>query len=164
MIEKTYPITENLLNYGLNATQTLLELLHNEADTLAHKTDPQVLTSIAFHKKEVVVQLEQFAEQLGKVLATEKLIANHEGISNYLNIAQAAGLDTNPSKACWANITALSQKCRLLNEQNGACIELLTRHTQRAIQIIRGGTQTSNTYGPDGSTRSVLFSNALISV
>jgi flagella synthesis protein FlgN len=164
MIEKTYPITENLLNYGLNATQTLLELLHNEAENLAHKNDPQALTTIALHKKEVVVQLEQFAEQLGKVLATEKLIANHQGISHYLDIAQAAGIDTHPSKACWANITVLSQKCRVLNEQNGACIELLSRHTQRAMQILRGGSQASNTYGPDGSTRSELFSNALISV
>ncbi|MGZ4960062.1 MAG: flagella synthesis protein FlgN [Methylomonas sp.] len=164
MIEKTFPITEKLLNNGLKATQRLLELLDSEADNLRQKVDPAALSSIAANKKEIVVQLEQFSRQLGQVLATEKLVVDHDGINSYLIKAQAAGINTEGSQNCWANITALLKKCRALNEQNGAGIDLLSRHTQRSLQILRGKSQLASTYGPDGSTRSELFSHTLISV
>jgi flagella synthesis protein FlgN len=164
MIEKTFPITERLLNNGLKATQKLLELLNTEADNLRQKTDPNGLSVIAADKREVVVQLEQFSKQLGQVLATEKLAADHEGIRNYLLRAQAVGINIGEPQNCWANITALLKKCRMLNEQNGAGIDLLSRHTQRSLQILRGKSQLASTYGPDGSTRSELFSHTLISV
>lgn len=164
MIEKTFPITENLLNNGLNASQKLLELLNSESENLGQSTDPTALLSIANNKRDVVSQLEVFSKQLGQVLATEKLIANHEGVNAYLGKAEAAGINIGKSKTCWANITAISKKCRIINEQNGACIELLSRNTQRALQILKGKSQLASTYGPDGSTRSELFSNTLISV
>ncbi len=164
MIEKTFPITENLLNNGFNATQKLLELLNSESENLGKQTDPNALLLIANNKRDVVSQLELFSKQLGQVLATEKLIANHEGINTYFTKAEAAGINIGESRTCWSNITALSKKCRMLNEQNGACIDLLSRNTQRALQILRGKSQLASTYGPDGSTRSELFSHTLISV
>ena len=164
MIEKTFPITEKLLNNGLKDTQKLLELLNAESENLGQKTDPNALSLIAANKKDVVVQLELFSKQLGQILATEKLIADHNGINTYLSKAQAAGINIEDSRRCWANITALSKKCRTLNEQNGASIDLLSRHTQRALQILRGRSQLTSTYGPDGSTRGELFSHTLISV
>ncbi|MGD0960145.1 MAG: flagellar protein FlgN [Methylomonas sp.] len=164
MIEKTFPITQTLLIDGLAATQSLLDLLHSEAESLARKTDPRLLTSIADRKKEVVSKIEQFAKQLGQVLATEKLLVNHDGIDYYLTKAQGAGINIGDARAHWANITALSKKCRTLNEQNGACIELLSRHTQRALQILKGKSLAAATYGPDGVTRNEFFSNSLISV
>lgn len=164
MIEKTFPITEKLLDNGLKATQQLLELLNQEADYLRQKTDPLALSAIVANKREIIVQLEQFSKQLGQVLATEKLVANHDGIHDYLLKAQSAGISIDGSRNCWANITALLKKCRALNEQNGAGIDLLSRHTQRSLQILRGKSQLASTYGPDGSTRSELFSHTLISV
>lgn len=164
MIEKTFPITEKLLNNGLKTTQKLLELLNIEADNLKQNTDPDALSVIAANKREVVVQLEQFSKQLGQVLATEKLVADHGGMNNYLSKAQATGINVGDSRVCWANITVLLKKCRSLNEQNGASIDLLSRHTQRSLQILRGRSQLASTYGPDGSTRSEWFSHTLISV
>ncbi len=164
MIEKTFPITEKLLNNGLKTTQRLLELLNNEADNLRQKIDPAALSSIAANKKEVVVQLEQFSRHLGQVLATEKLAVDHDGVNSYLIKAQTVGISIEDSRNCWVNITALLHKCRMLNEQNGAGIDLLSRHTQRSLQILRGKSQLASTYGPDGSTRSELFSHTLISV
>ena len=164
MIQQTFPITENVLSNGLKASQQLLDLLNAESENLAHSTDPHALTAIADSKKAVVSELELFTQQLTQLLATEQLTVNHQGITRYLGKAQAAGLNINHSHSCWINITAISQKCRTLNEQNGACIALLSRHTQRALQILRGKPQTGNTYGADGATRSELFSRTLISV
>lgn len=164
MINKTFPITEKLLASGFKSTQKLFELLNAESEQLKQKTDPTVLSALAANKKETVAQLEQFSKQLGQVLATEKLLVSQEGVMSYLATAKAAGINIAQSLQYWLDITELSKKCRSLNEQNGACIDLLSRHTQRALQILRGKSQLTSTYGPDGSTRSELFSYTLISV
>lgn len=164
MIEKTFPITEKLLSSGLKSTQKLFDLLNHEYEQLKRKTDPGLLMATAGNKKEMVAQLEQFSKQLGQVLATEKLTISQDGIKSYFDKAQAMGIDIASGWQCWLDITELSRKCRSLNEQNGASIDLLSRHTQRSLQILRGKSQLTTTYGPDGTTRSVLFSHTLISV
>ena len=164
MIEKTFPITEKLLATGLRGAQKLLELLSHEHDQLKQARDPARLLALANEKREAVAQLEQFSKQLGQVLATEKLMMGADGIAHYFEKAQQANFNINDAWQCWLNISELSKKCRLLNEQNGASIALLSRHTQRSLQLLRGKSQLATTYGPDGSTRSELFSHTLISV
>lgn len=164
MIEKTYQITEKLLHNGLKATQSLLELLNTESVSLKQKTDAEAISAIASHKKELVAQLEQFSKQLGQVLATEQLQLSNDGIKAYLAKAKAAGINIAESWNYWNHIVRLSQTCRSINEQNGASIALLSRHTQRSLQILRGKSPLTATYGPDGVTRSELFSHTLISV
>lgn len=164
MIEKTYQITEKLLQNGLTATQSLLELLNAESGNLKQKSDPEVISAIASHKKELVAQLEQFSKQLGQVLATEQLLVSNEGVHAYLAKAKAAGINIAESWNYWNHIVRLSQTCRSINEQNGASIALLSRHTQRSLQILRGKSPLAATYGPDGVTRNELFSHTLISV
>lgn len=164
MIEKTFPITEKLLATGLKSTQQLFQLLNAEYEQLKQKNDPIALSTLAANKKEVVIQLEQFSKQLGQVLATEKLSTNQEGIMSYLAKAKAADINIASSLQCWLDIVALCKKCRSLNEQNGASIDLLSRHTQRCLQVLRGKSQLTATYGPDGTTRSELFSHTLVSV
>lgn len=164
MIEKTFPIAEKLLSNGLGFTQKLSELLSAEFDLLQRQNDPAALATLATGKKELVGQLEQFTKQLSQVLATEKLPFGQEGVTTYLAKAQAAQFNIAPALQTWQQLANLGQKCRSLNEQNGASIELLNRHTQRSLQILRGKSQLTSTYGPDGNTRSTLFSHTLISV
>lgn len=164
MIEKTFPIAEKLLSNGLKSSQKLFELLNTEYEQLKFKADPTTIASLAAHKKDMVVQLEQFSKQMGQVLATEKLVVTQEGIHSYFAKAKAAGINIADSYRCWLDITELTKTCRTLNEKNGASIDLLSRHTQRALQVLRGKSQLATTYGPDGSTRSELFSHTLISV
>lgn len=164
MIEKTFPIAEKLLSNGLKLTQKLSELLNAEYEQLKVKRDPSTIASLAAHKKDVVTQLEQFSKQLGQVLATEKLLVSQDGIHNYLAKAKASGINIADSHKYWLEIATLTKTCRALNEKNGASIDLLSRHTQRTLQVLRGKSQLATTYGPDGSTRSELFSHTLISV
>ena len=164
MIEKTYAITEKLLSNGLKNTQSLLELLNAEAENLKQKAEAETITQIATHKKDLVTQLEQFTKQLGQVLATEQLVVSNDGIKSYLIKAKATGINISESWNCWTRIIKLSESCRTLNEQNGASIALLSRHAQRSLQILRGKSPLATTYGPDGVTRSELFSHTLISV
>ncbi|MGR8932401.1 MAG: flagella synthesis protein FlgN [Gammaproteobacteria bacterium] len=164
MIDKTFPIAEKLLANGLKLTQKLFELLNAEHEQLQHSTDPVAISVLANNKKETVLQLEQFTKQLGQVLATEKQPFNQEGIMGYMAKAKATHISITEPLQQWLEIAALSQKCRSLNEQNGASIDLLNRHTLRTLRVLRGQSHLASTYGPDGSTRSELFSHTLISV
>lgn len=164
MIEKTFPIATKLLFNGLKNTQRLLELLTTESEQLKQSSNPSALNNIASEKKETASQLEQFSKQLGQVLATEQLLIGPEGVDSYLHKAKTAGINISEFADYWQALGNLSKKCRQLNEQNGASIDLLSRHTQRSLQILRGKSPLSTTYGPDGSTRSELFSHTLISV
>ncbi|PPD32273.1 MAG: flagellar biosynthesis protein FlgN [Methylomonas sp.] len=164
MIEKTFPILEKLLANGLKSTQKLFELLNAEHEQLKAQKDPMAIDALASHKKEVVTQLEQFSKQLGQVLATEKLLMSQDGINHYFAKAKTTGINISDAFTCWSEISDLSKTCRSLNEQNGASIDLLGRHAQRALHVLRGKSQLNTTYGPDGSTRSELFSHTLISV
>ncbi len=164
MIEKTYPIAIKLAKNGLLHTQKLFQLLGEEASFLKKNDDPELLVSISAEKQLLVTQLNQFTKQLAQILDTEKYTLSHEGIRNYLEKARDSGLKATELSQYWFEITELSKKCRELNEQNGAGIDLLTRHNRRSLHIIKGNGQTINTYGPDGATSSELHRSSLVSV
>ena len=164
MIEKTWPITEKLVLNALHLTGQLYQQLTREADTLKKSPHTELINTIAANKKQLVMQLEQFNMQCGQVLATEDLPNNQEGIKNYFQRAEAAGLPTAESINNWAQIQFICSECRTLNEQNGAGIELLTYHTKRSLHILKGKTNASNTYGPDGAAQSDPLTRTLISV
>jgi flagella synthesis protein FlgN len=164
MIEKTFPLSSQLISNGLKLTQHLLQQLVEEESVLKLGNPADKISHIAQQKQGIVSQLNQFTKQLEKILISEQLPTAPEGIEHYLKIAKDAGLNTDAQISQWTELTKLSRKCRDLNERNGACIALLSRHTQRAISIIKGKPQAANTYSPDGSASSDLISNSLISV
>lgn len=165
MIAKTFPITGKLIKNGLNLTQQLYQKLLEEADSLkANKQQAELIAQIATQKQQLVLQINQFTEQIGKILATEKIPNNSTGINEYFVIASNAGLSTDEITLHWSQLSDLSKKCRFLNQQNGASIDLLTRHIQRSLQLIKGKPEGFNTYGPDGSTTNDLYSHTQISV
>jgi flagella synthesis protein FlgN len=164
MIEKTYPITTRLILNALYLTQQLYDQLNLEADALKATQHAESITHIATSKKQLVVQLEQFNTQLGQILATEKLANNQQDIEEYFQRAETAGLAVSEMANNWAQMKLIWTKCRSLNEQNGAGIELLNRHVKRSLHILKGKPLSASTYGPDGSSKSEPFIHSLISV
>lgn len=164
MIIKTYPIAEKLIKKGLNLSIALLDVLTKEADILLHRADPQSLSNIAVKKKDTVSQLNHVSKQLSQVLSTENYKLTSEGISDYFKKAQFESIDTKISSQQWKELLSISIRCRQLNEQNGASINLLMQHSQRSLHIIKGKSQQATTYGSDGSTQRELFSHSLVSV
>jgi flagella synthesis protein FlgN len=164
MIEKTYPITEKLLKNTLALSLKLLDLLTIEAEHLKSNDNPTAISDVAFNKKQTVSQLDQHSKQLSQILATEKLQMSSTGMSDYFNKAEIVGLNTSKSTKLWKEILSISNQCQLLNEKNGASINLLSQHTQRSLHILKGKPQQTSTYGPDGSAYSEHYSHPLISV
>jgi len=164
MIEKTYPIAEKLILNALQLAQQLHQELNLEAETLQKTQQAELIQNIATNKKQLVVQLEQFNTQLGQVLATEKLPNDKESLNEYFQRADAAGLSTTASTAVWSQLMLTCSECKALNDANGMSIDLLSRHTKRSLHILKGKPELTNTYGPDGATRSELYSQSLVSV
>ncbi len=164
MIEKTYPITEQLVVNALQLAQQLRHELNLEADALKKNQPAELINNIAANKKQLATQLEQFNSQLGQVLATENLPNNQESIKEYFRRAETAGLPAAGLTGNWTQLMLVCADCRSLNEQNGAGIDLLSRHTKRSLDILKGKPEFANTYGSDGSTQSDRYSRTLISV
>ncbi len=164
MINKTYPITEKLLKNGLDSSLHLIDLLTKEAENLKQKTDPITLSNIAANKKETVAQLNQFSKQLSQVLSTENLQLTPEGVFEYLKRAAKKELDTTNCIRYWNEIHSLAKQCQLLNEENGASINILMQYAHRSLNILKGKSQQPTTYGSDGSTQRDLFTHSLVSV
>ncbi|MDI1291388.1 MAG: flagellar protein FlgN [Methylobacter sp.] len=164
MIQKTYPITEQLILNALQLAQQLHQELNRELDALKKTQQAELISTIAANKKQLVVQLEQFNTQLAQVLATEKLPNDQKSISEYFKRAETAGLLTAESISNWAQLMLVCTECKSLNEQNGAGIDLLSRHTKRSLDILKGKPEFANTYGSDGSAKSDRYSRTLISV
>ncbi|MGZ5045068.1 MAG: flagella synthesis protein FlgN [Methylobacter sp.] len=164
MIKQTHPITEQLILNALQLAQQLRQELNREADALKNLHQAELISSIAANKKQLVMQLEQFNTQITQVLTTEKLPNDQDSIREYFNRAEVAGLSTAESIGNWTQLMLVCAECRNLNEQNGAGIDLLSRHTKRSLDILKGKPEFTNTYGSDGSTQSDRYSRTLISV
>ena len=163
MIHKTHPLATKLIATALDNTQQLYQLLNEESVLLKIKSQTQSLDLIVQKKNALVDQLNTFTNQVEQLLASEKL-NKQDGMTQYFSIAQQANIDTTESLNNWQKITELSKKCRTLNEQNGASIHILNQHTQRTLNILKGKSQTINTYGRDGGVKSNLYSRTLVSV
>jgi flagellar biosynthesis protein FlgN len=162
MIDKTYPFTEKLIADALILAEQLYQELNQEADALKKLQHPDLIGSIATNKKQLVTDLEQFNIQLGKILATENLPCDQQGLENYFQRAEAANLTTAISIINWQSIQSICAKSKILNERNGASLELLARHTKRSLQILKGKPQFTSTYGPDGITKSDSYARTLV--
>jgi flagellar biosynthesis protein FlgN len=161
MIEKTWPIAEKLILNTLYLTRQLYQHLVQEADILKKSPQAELIDNITANKKQLVIQLEQFNLQCGHILATEGLPNNQDGIKEYFQRTEAAGLPTTETINNWSQIQLICSECRTLNEQNGAGIELLAHHAKRSLNILKGKTRGSNTYGPDGVTQSDSLTHTL---
>ena len=61
----------------------------------------------------------------------------------------------------WNQIESLLIQCKLLNETNGACVELLKRHCQRSLEVLYTSDSATHTYGPNGVSQASPPSRSL---
>lgn len=164
LLDKTFPVFEQILGAILQLLEQLQSQLMQETDALANTNNADVINIIAANKKQLVQQLELFNTQLGQILSTESLPNNQDGISEYFRRAENHGMETEQVIADWNRAQLLCRACKQLNDQNGASILLLSRHNSRCLQLIKGNNLQTSTYGPKGQSQNELRSRPLISV
>lgn len=133
----------------IECAQKLSQSLDLEYSALAeHHT--AALEDVVRDKQERVQQLESISRQ------REKLLASYSGVSltrkdehnqTYLfkTDAQLAGL--------WKELVGIAEKCREKNRINGSIVELVSKQTRHALDILHG-------ILPDTSTVSELYDNS----
>ncbi|MFU8787614.1 MAG: flagella synthesis protein FlgN [Methylobacter sp.] len=164
MIEQTYPIAEKLIANALQLAQQLHHELTQEASALKKMQQAERIGTIADSKKQLVAQLDQLNAQITQILAIEKLPNTPDSVKDYFKSAETAGLPTAESANNWTQLMRVCSECRRQNEENGASIDVLSRHAQRSLNIIKGKPESANTYDADGSTHSERHTSPLISV
>jgi flagellar biosynthesis protein FlgN len=161
MIQKTWQTAEKLILDTLYLTTQLHEQLTQEADMLKSAPQVELIDSITAQKKQLISQLEGLNSQFSEVLTSEKLPIDQDGINQYFQRAEAAGVETSDTITHWHHLQLICSECKALNEQNAASIELLTLHAKRSLDILKGKTSDQNTYGRDGVTQSDKLSHTL---
>lgn len=163
MIDKTHAITIQLVETALENTKQLFQLLTKEATLLKTKTHTHKLETLTKQKNEVIALLTTFSKQVEQILASEKL-SKEQGMDAYFEIATKANIDTSVSYKNWQELVAVSKKCRDINEQNGACLHILNKHSLRVLDVLKGKDPTVTTYNKSGHAKSSNTSSTRISV
>lgn len=142
-------------------TKQLHQQLAQEAETLKTGQPAELIDQSTARKKQLVHQLEGLHAQLSRLLTDEQLPNDQEGVSLYFQRAETASLPTAETLANWKQIQRLCAECKVLNEQNGASIELLSLHAKRSLDILKGKPRGANTYGRDGITQTDTLTHTL---
>ncbi len=164
MIQQTFPVAQQLIANALQLIQQLEILLNKELQNLLGLPDSDLIAEIATDKKDIVVQLEQSNKQLEQMLAIEQLPNKPDSLDVFFQMAEGAGLATHQTAENWQKLIVLCQQCKMLNEKNGASIDLLARNTKRTLNLLKGKSEIVTSYGPDGSTVTEYYSRTLFSV
>ena len=154
----------NIFQNLLKATEKLHQLLLRETDALDTKSSSS-LNSITAGKEQVIKTINHLTLQQNEFLQSFNLSGQKEGLARYID--QAANDDPHhwpELKTYWTKITETLEKCHQINQQNGARIELFSRHTERTLDIILGQSDLPYTYGPTGAKEKERTRQATISV
>lgn len=119
--------------------QTLLVTLEKERDALI-SIDSESIETIGKRK------LEQLAELEALEIKRQTLAKTHE-------VVLSDWVTDNPDSTLanqWKELLQLLDRCRFLNESNGALVALQRQHVQQALGFIYGQTQDGGVYDADG--------------
>ena len=138
-----------LFQKEIECAQLLLQSLESEYSALAeHHTT--ALEEVVVIKQERISQLESISRQRESLLAPYKdvSITSENGqnqIYQFDNDEQLAGL--------WNELVDVAEKCREKNRINGSIVELVSKQSRHALDILHG-------ILPESSSDSELYDNA----
>lgn len=155
MDAKFFPALEKLITQTLQLATQLQQQLQRETAVLNQFNQPETLTEIALQKRQLVEDIESNYRILGQFLTQQQLPNNQNGLLTCLRRAETNGMAIAVSLENWQQLKLVASECQALNEQNGAAIDLLSRQTQRSLDILKGKPQTTDLYGPGGAARSI---------
>lgn len=163
MKPENYRSLVEILRHTLDEVSILHDLLLQESQALAGRQVDEI-SSLAEKKQESVNRIQHQTNLQNSFFESKQIPAGETGFNRYLEQFGEEDPHLLELRTCRENITSRLEQCKVLNERNGACIELMNRHTRRAIDILRKQGNQPCTYGPDGNTRQISVSRARISV
>lgn len=153
---------QQVLQEEVGCANRLLQSLDLEYNVLAQR-HVEKLEHVVRDKQEIIRQLEQVSIQREKILesfAAVKDSSQQDNTDRFDGNQQLAGL--------WNNLVELAEKCREKNRINGRIIELVSKQSANAMDILHGilpGTSaTSELYDNHGHTTKAINKRSLVQV
>lgn len=174
-LNKNSPVESILM--GVDDVQPLLETfrfisdeldaLHNlllqESQALKARVAEEI-AALALKKQNSVDSIVHQTELQNRFFESRQIPNGEAGLEYLLGKLDKENPDLGELRSYQKKIREDLKRCKTLNERNGASIELMNRHTRRALDILRSGGNPAQTYGPDGNTRNMPISSQRISV
>jgi len=148
-IENTQQLAiKQIFQQEINCARLLLQSLDLEYDALA-KHHADALEEVVRDKQERINQLELISRQRGKLLSPFRITeaGNDDQQSNRYQFAGNAELDR-----LWDELVDIAEKCRDKNRVNGSIVELVSKQSRHALDILHG-------ILPNTSAMSELYDN-----
>ena len=133
----------SLLQRELNQVQNLMHSLEQEYAALAEQ-HTTTLEEVVRRKQATVADLEQLGVQREALLASM-----NSSTEDQLSLAASNSSDKQLS-ALWSELMLLAEKCQEMNRINGSIVELVSRQSRHALDILHG-------ISPNVSSRPELY-------
>ncbi|MGH8549236.1 MAG: flagella synthesis protein FlgN [Methylococcales bacterium] len=163
MKPEDYRSLVEILRRTLDEISILHDLLLQESQALTGRLVDEI-DSVAKQKQGSVNRIQHQTNLQNSFFESKQFPGRETGLNRYLEQFGDEDPDLLELRTYPEKIQSCVQQCKALNERNGARIELMNRHTRRAIDLLRNQGHQPDTYGPDGNTRQNPVSRARISV
>ena len=121
-----------LLQREVNHVQNLMHSLEQEYAALAEQ-HTSTLEEVVRKKQETIRELEHIGRQRESLLA-----AMNTSTEEQLNNAANTPTGNKQLSALWNELVLLAEKCQEMNRINGSIVELVSRQSRHAIDILHG--------------------------
>lgn len=145
-----------LLHREIEHIYNLMNLLEQESAALGEH-HPTALEEVVTSKQEIIRQLELVNQERESLLATMKPGVN----SNQLKRTAAPFSNNKELTVLWDQLVSLAEKCQEQNRANGSIVELASRQSRHALDILRGISPGCELYDYTGHAHQPAESHSL---
>jgi flagellar biosynthesis/type III secretory pathway chaperone len=145
---ETLALFRRLVEQEIDCSKRLEEALATEHAALSSPT-PQPLLEALTRKQELVKEMERSVAAHEGFLAARRLPPGKTGTESFLKPLPESAQE----RRLWQSLQEIAGHCRDRNQANGSLVALGRTRTQRALEILHGGSHSAKTYGKSGTTR-----------
>jgi len=121
-----------LLKHEVSQVQNLMHSLEEEYAALAEQ-HTSTLEEVVRRKQDTIRELEQIGLQRETLLASM-----NSSTEEQLGLASRASDSSNQLSVLWNELVSLAEKCQEMNRVNGSIVELVSRQSRQALDILHG--------------------------
>ena len=121
-----------LLQREVNQVRNLMHLLEQEYDALADQRTEN-LEDVVRRKQDAIAELEGIGKQREHLL-----VAMNTTTDEQLKLAASKPAANRPLSELWNELVLLAEKCQEMNRINGSIVDLVSRQSRHALDILQG--------------------------
>ncbi len=147
------------LQSELKIARDLNECLQRERASLT-QTDIEAIDEMTRQKQPLVVQLEQLGRQREALLKSTGFPVGKAGLEAF--VANLPASQATVFSELIQQLRDVARRCRMDNQINGGIVNVNRQYMLRALSVLRGRDQQTESYGPGGEYSSQVVRQPLI--